>query len=102
MGCSAIGPNADGLRHLDAGAFAQPATDAFVSDVGLFQHADLNSDILKRAGTVTDAAGLALIGQAQLFIDHGVPHLDFCHDLIGFALNFRDCAGRADFTAFHT
>ena len=70
--------------------------------MGLFQHADTNSNIRKRAGAVTNTTGLALKRQAQLFVDYGVPHLDLVHDLIGFALNFWDGAGRANITAFHT
>ena len=50
----------DRLRQLDAGTLTKTAADTIFQHMGLFQHADANSDVGQRAGPVTNAAGLAL------------------------------------------
>ena len=93
--------NSDGVRHLDTGPLAQAAADAFVQDFGLLHVADFNGGIRQRAGPVTHAARLTLIGKAEAFIDFGVAHFNAINDRLGVPRNRLDGAGRTDVTAFH-
>ncbi len=69
--------------------------------MGLFQHAHGDGDIGQWAGPVSNSAGLALEGQAEAFIDHGIAHLDVREDGLEAAFDRLDRASRSDIAAFH-
>jgi hypothetical protein len=84
---STIGDDTDRLRHLYAGAFTQAAADTSVQNFRLLQHPYAESQIGQRAGSITHTAGLALVGQAEAFVDMGSPHLHVFSDRLGRARN---------------
>ena len=86
-----IGDDTDRLRDLYTGAFTQPATDAILQYMRLFQHANLDGKILQRAGPITDTARLALIGETQGLVDPGLPHSYLLQD--GIKITGYGCDG---------